>query len=52
MTLGIQPRPHQVQALTKLLAAFAIHDPAQLVMACGTVRVVAVVPSPPPGRAS
>ncbi len=32
----VQPRPHQVQALSDLVAAFAMHDRVQLVMACGT----------------
>ncbi len=33
---SVQPRPHQVQALSDLVAAFAMHDRVQLVMACGT----------------
>lgn len=36
----LRPRPHQVQALTDLMAAFAIHDRAQLVMACGTGKTL------------
>lgn len=32
----VAPRPHQVAALADLIRAFAVHDRAQLVMACGT----------------
>jgi superfamily II DNA or RNA helicase len=32
----IRPRPQQVEALTNLALALAVHDRAQLVMACGT----------------
>lgn len=40
MSHGLQPRPHQLQALTDLMAAFAVHDRAQLVMACGTGKTL------------
>jgi superfamily II DNA or RNA helicase len=33
---ALQPRPDQVDALTDLTRAFAVHDRAQLIMACGT----------------
>jgi predicted helicase len=35
-TATLQPRPHQVNALADLTRALAVHDRAQLVMACGT----------------
>lgn len=37
---AIQPRPHQVEALTSLTTALAVHDRAQLVMACGTGKTL------------
>lgn len=40
MSAGIQPRPHQVQALADLMATFVVHDRAQLVMACGTGKTL------------
>lgn len=38
--MTIQPRPHQVTALTNLMTAFAVHDRAQLIMACGTGKTL------------
>lgn len=35
-TAGPLPRPHQQEALDGLTATFAVHDRAQLVMACGS----------------
>lgn len=35
-----QPRPHQLQALTDLTAALALHDRTQLIMACGTGKTL------------
>jgi superfamily II DNA or RNA helicase len=37
---AIQPRPQQIEALAALTRAFAIHDRAQLVMACGTGKTL------------
>jgi predicted helicase len=37
---GLRPRPRQVEALTALTRAFAVHDRAQLVMACGTGKTL------------
>ncbi|MEU7802684.1 Helicase associated domain protein [Micromonospora arborensis] len=37
---AIHPRPQQVDALTALARAFAVHDEAQLVMACGTGKTL------------
>lgn len=34
------PRPHQVEALTDLTRAFAVHDRVQLLMACGTGKTL------------
>lgn len=36
----VQPRPHQADALADLLSAFAVHDRAQLVMACGSGKTL------------
>lgn len=36
----LRPRPQQVQALTDLTTALAMHDRAQLVMACGTGKTL------------
>lgn len=36
----VQPRPHQIDALTSLTAALAVHDRAQLTMACGTGKTL------------
>lgn len=38
--MSIHPRPQQVDALTDLARAFAVHDRAQLVMACGTGKTL------------
>lgn len=38
--MAIQPRPHQVEALADLMTAFAVHDRAQLIMACGTGKTL------------
>lgn len=35
---AIHPRPQQVDTLTDLARAFALHDRAQLLIACGTGR--------------
>lgn len=40
MSAGLSPRPHQVAALTDLTRALALHDRAQLVMACGTGKTL------------
>lgn len=40
MSVALQPRPHQVEALANLVAAFAVHDRVQLVMACGTGKTL------------
>lgn len=40
MSTSLQPRPHQVEALTDLTRAFAVHDRVQLVMACGTGKTL------------
>lgn len=37
---GKRPRPHQVEALTDLARALAVHDRCQLVMACGTGKTL------------
>lgn len=37
---AIRPRPEQVDALTALARAFAVHNEAQLVMACGTGKTL------------
>ena len=34
MSQALTPRPHQVSALADLVAAFALRDRVQLVMAC------------------
>ncbi|WP_053065355.1 DEAD/DEAH box helicase [Micromonospora sp. RV43] len=36
----LRPRPEQVQALADLARTFALHDRAQLVMACGTGKTL------------
>lgn len=38
--MTLSPRPHQVEALAALQPAFALHDRAQLVMACGTGKTL------------
>lgn len=38
--MSLQPRPHQVNALTDLTRALAVHDRTQLVMACGTGKTL------------
>lgn len=40
MSTTLQPRPHQIEALANLVAAFAVHDRVQLVMACGTGKTL------------
>jgi superfamily II DNA or RNA helicase len=37
---GLRPRPHQVDALTDITKALAVHDRAQLVMACGAGKTL------------
>ncbi|MEN3309854.1 MAG: hypothetical protein V7603_6056 [Micromonosporaceae bacterium] len=37
---AIQPRAQQIEALAALTRAFAVHDRAQLVMACGTGKTL------------
>lgn len=39
-TTNVQPRPHQVSALTSLTTSLAVHDRTQLVMACGTGKTL------------
>lgn len=40
MSAPPQPRPHQVEALTDLTRALAVHDRTQLVMACGSGKTL------------
>jgi superfamily II DNA or RNA helicase len=40
MSDAVQPRLDQVEALTALTRAFAVHDRTQLVMACGTGKTL------------
>lgn len=40
MSAALTPRPHQVSALADLVAAFALRDRVQLVMACGTGKTL------------